>query len=252
MCLISVIIPTFNRAGPVCRALDSILRQSFSDFEVIVVNDGSTDDTLYWLNGYTDKRLKVVTTQNHGVAHARNTGAKLAQGEWLCFLDSDDVWRKHKLSEQIRYHSSHPDTLISHTEDMWLRQSERVNKPKKYWHRHGDLFYTSLCTCVISSSTVMLKKNLFFSFGGFDEDFEVCEDYDLWIKITKDHTVGFIHKILATKFGGHPDQLSHQFQFMNNYRRKALENILASHQLNDDQKQAIIHEIKNKSTKLKV
>ncbi len=243
---VSVIIPTFNRAAKVCRAVDSVLRQSFADLELIVVNDGSTDDTLYWLEGYIDPRLQILNTANKGVAHARNHGVKNSQSDWICFLDSDDLWHKHKLSEQIRLHTQHPELLISHTEDLWIRQSVRVNKPQKYLTREGDIFLPSLKLCLIAASTVMLKKSLFLEMGGFDESFPTCEDYDLWLKITSQHPVGFVKKILATKFGGHADQLSKKFPLMDRYRLKALENLAKTTNLQWTQKLALDVEIENK------
>jgi glycosyltransferase involved in cell wall biosynthesis len=137
---ISIIIPTHNRSGMLLRAVDSVFNQSFKDFELIIVDDGSTDHTEKWIKGYTDPRLKYFKTEHHGVAHARTFGVRQARADWICFLDSDDLWRRHKLSEQIRFHMAHPEILISQTDDLWIRKGKRVNKMKKHEFREGNLF----------------------------------------------------------------------------------------------------------------
>lgn len=244
--LVSVIIPTFNRLGKVQRAVDSVLRQSFSDLELIVVDDGSTDGTYDWLSYYTDPRFLVLKVEHGGVAHARNAGVRKAKGEWLCFLDSDDVWHRHKLSEQVRFHMQQPDILISQTDDIWIRNSKRVNKMKKHEIREGSIFYDSLRLCLICCSSVMLQKKMFENVGGFDESLPTCEDYDLWIRILLHHKVGFVPKKLVTKFGGHEDQLSKRFEMMDVYRIQSLTKILSQCFLSDMQKRQIEEEIEYK------
>lgn len=246
MTLISVIIPTYNRAGPVCRAIDSVLRQSFKDFELIVIDDGSTDDTAFWLKTYSDPRLKIITTENRGVSHARNCGAKEAQGEWLCFLDSDDLWRRHKLSEQVHFHAQNRNVLISQTEDIWIRHSERINKMKKHLTREGDIFKESLKLCLITPSSVMIHKNLFWQMDGFDEALPTCEDYDLWLRVTAKHQIGFLPKTLVTKFGGHDDQLSKKYPIMDKYRLFALEKLQSNAALSDEQRTWVAQEMAEK------
>ena len=233
--MISIIIPTCNRLGPVLRAVDSVLNQSFREFELIVVDDGSEDKTLEFLSRYDDFRLRIFSVPHGGVAKARNFGASQARYDWLCFLDSDDVWRRHKLSEQIRYHSTYPDCVISQTDDMWIRKSVRVNKMKKNLVGEGDIFAPSLKLCLIGCSCVMIKKSVFDAAGGFDESLETCEDYDLWLRLTCRYPVGFVAKPLVTKFGGHADQLSKKFPMMDRYRVFALEKLLRSGLLNEDQ-----------------
>ena len=243
---LSIIIPTHNRLGMVLRAVDSVLNQSFKDFELLVVDDGSTDSTDFFLKHINDPRLHYFKTSHRGVAHARNFGVKHSQHEWICFLDSDDVWRRHKLSEQIRFHITRPEVLISQTDDMWVRQGKRVNKMSKHTFRKGDLFQQSLGLCLICCSSVMIKKSLFDEMGGFDETLPTCEDYDLWLRITARHEVGFVRKPLVTKFGGHPDQLSKKFLIMDQYRVLSLEKILRSGILTPQQEQWAHEELVHK------
>lgn len=245
--LVSVIIPTFNRAGPVQRAIDSVLRQSYKNFELLVVDDGSTDDTAFWLSKIQDPRFRYMQSTNLGVSHARNLGVKNAKADWICFLDSDDLWRRHKLSEQLRFHDKHRDILISQTEDMWLKNSSRLNKMKKHLTREGDIFKESLKLCLISPSSVMLHKPLFWECGGFDETLPACEDYDLWLKITAKHKIGFVKKTLVTKFGGHSDQLSKKYDAMDRFRLQSLQNLLKTQNLSPVQIDSIEEEIRRKS-----
>ena len=181
--LVSIIIPTHNRQAMVMRAIDSVLNQSYKEFELIVVDDGSTDHTAAYLEIYKDPRLQIVRQENQGVAAARNHGVKLAKSDWICFLYSDDVWRRHKLSEQLRFHASHRDTLFSQTDDIWIRDGRRVNKKKVHGIREGDIFADSLRLCLVCCSSVMVNKALFWQVGGFDESLQTCEDYDLWLRL---------------------------------------------------------------------
>lgn len=246
--LVSVIIPTHNRSGKVFRALDSVLRQSFQDFEVIVVDDGSTDDTSFWMSFYSDSKLKYIQQQNKGVAAARNLGVQKAEGQWICFLDSDDVWHRHKLSEQVRFHDQNRGCLFSQTDDIWIRNSVRVNKMKKHDVREGDIFKESLKMCLVCCSSVMVQKKLFQDVGGFDESLRTCEDYDLWLRLLVDHPVGFVNKRLVSKFGGHEDQLSKKYEAMDRYRLLALKKILGVSELKQNQKKWVEEEIQIKES----
>lgn len=241
--LVSIIIPTYNRAGKLLRAVDSVLRQSYKDIELIVIDDGSTDQTSFWVERYKDPRIKYYKIANSGVARARNYGVKKAKAEWVCFLDSDDLWRRHKLSEQLRFHDQHRDILISQTDDVWIRSSKRVNKKKKHQIREGRIFEDSLRLCLICCSSVMIKKKLFNDLGGFDEGLVTCEDYDLWLRVLANNPVGFVKKELVTKFGGHEDQLSKKYPMMDKYRVYALEKLLKSEILNTRQMDMIHKEI---------
>lgn len=232
---VSIVIPTFNRAALVLRAIDSVLNQSYKNFEVLVIDDGSTDTTESFIKKINDPRLTYFKTRNHGVAHARNFGVKQSQTDWVCFLDSDDVWRRHKLSEQIRFHNQNHDVLISQTDDVWVRHGKRVNKMKKHGAREGAIFRESLKLCLVCASSVMVKKKLFLEAKGFDESLPTCEDYDLWLRILTHHNIGFIPKKLVTKFGGHEDQLSKKYPIMDQYRIISLEKILQSGLLNAEQ-----------------
>ena len=223
----SVIIPTYNRWPLVVEAVDSVLAQSFQDIEIIVVDDGSTDGTTNRLAKF-DGRLRLFTTTRRGVAAARNFGVSQAQGCYVAFLDSDDLWLPGKLQTQIAFLDRHPEIQICQTDEIWVRNGVRVNPKAMHRKPSGDIFVRSLDLCLISPSAVMMTRELFQRIGGFDESFPVCEDYDLWLRVTSVYSVPLIPEALVVKRGGHADQLSRSLWGMDRYRVLALQKILRS------------------------
>jgi glycosyltransferase involved in cell wall biosynthesis len=223
----SVIIPTYNRWPLVAEAVDSVLAQSFQDIEIIVVDDGSTDGTTNRLAKF-DGRLRLFTTTGRGVAAARNFGVSQAQGCYVAFLDSDDLWLPGKVETQIAFLDRHPEIQICQTDEIWVRNGVRVNPKAMHRKPSGDIFVRSLDLCLISPSAVMMTRELFQRIGGFDESFPVCEDYDLWLRVTSVYSVPLIPEALVVKRGGHADQLSRSLWGMDRYRVLALQKILRS------------------------
>ena len=223
--LVSVIIPTYNRWPLVREAIESVLAQRFRDFELIVVDDGSTDGTVGELGSFGGS-LRLVRQQRKGVAAARNAGVRLARGRYIAFLDSDDLWLSKKLAIQTAFMEQNTDFEISQTEEIWLRRGVRVNRKEKHRKASGDIFRRSLDLCLVSPSAVMMTKALFERLGGFDDAFPVCEDYDLWLRIGVERGVALIPTALVVKRGGHPDQLSRSMWGMDRYRIVALQKLL--------------------------
>ena len=234
---ISVIIPTYNRAHILPRALDSVLAQTQLPIEIIVVNDGSTDGTKSVLSNYSG--LKIIDQEHSGVSVARNIGLEHTNGEWIAFLDSDDEWLPEKLEQQWAA-ICNDDKLICHTEEIWIRNGQRVNPMKKHQKFGGMIYERCLPLCVISPSSVMIHKSIFEVVGVFDESLEVCEDYDLWLRICSKYSTLFISEPLIVKYGGHEDQLSRKYWGMDRFRVQALEKMLDSEELNEDQRRATI------------
>jgi glycosyltransferase involved in cell wall biosynthesis len=204
-----------------------VLAQSFQDIEIIVVDDGSTDGTTNRLAKF-DGRLRLFTTTGRGVAAARNFGVSQAQGCYVAFLDSDDFWLPGKLETQIAFLDRHPEIQICQTDEIWVRNGVRVNPKAMHRKPSGDIFVRSLDLCLISPSAVMMTRELFQRIGGFDESFPVCEDYDLWLRVTSVYSVPLIPEALVVKRGGHADQLSRSLWGMDRYRVLALQKILRS------------------------
>ena len=222
---VSVVIPTYNRWPMVGEAVDSVLAQTVSDFELIVVDDGSTDETPRRLPDY-GARLTVVTQSRRGVAAARNLGARRASGTYLAFLDSDDLWHPRKLGRQLDFMEHNPEVGICQTDEIWIRNGVRVNPRNRHRKPSGDIFRASLELCLMSPSAVMMRRELFERAGGFDESLAVCEDYDLWLRISKDTPVPLIPEALVTRRGGHADQLSRSTWGFDRFRVTSIANLL--------------------------
>ena len=230
---ISVIIPTFNRIRLVARAIDSVLKQSLNPYEIIVVDDGSDDGTSEMIqNKY--KSIKLIQQQNNGVSAARNNGIKHAKGDWIGLLDSDDEWTEKKLENQVDRLIKTPEYDFCHTNEIWIRNGVRVNQRKKHEKYGGYIFDKCLDICRISPSSVLFRKNILDHVGWFDDQLPVCEDYDLWLRITAEYRILFIDDPLIIKYGGHDDQLSHGVEGIEFFRIKSLENLLERSELSTD------------------
>lgn len=239
---VSVIIPTFNRKSWLEKAVDSVLCQTFTDFELIVVDDGSTDDTRS-LFKTAQTRVSYLYQQNQGVASARNAGIRAAQSQWIAFLDSDDAWLPEKLEKQMDFHRENSRFKISQTQEIWIRNGRRVNPMNKHKKLSGWIFEPSLPLCLISPSSVILAREVFERAGLFDESFTVCEDYEFWLRCTVLYEVGLVSEALAVKHGGHPDQLSRRFWGMDKFRILAMEKMLDSGLLTAGQRAACVREL---------
>ncbi len=224
---ISVIIPTFNRAATIERAIGSAIGQSLPPTEIIVVDDGSVDSTPTLVNQRFPSCI-YLKQENRGVSSARNLGISAAKGKWIALLDSDDEWLEGKLQNQLLYLQSQPDCRICHTEEIWIRNGTRINQMKKHTKRGGRIFQHCLPLCVISPSSVLIHRTLFEEIGLFDESLPACEDYDLWLRICAQHPVAFVPTPQIVKYGGHPDQLSRSVWGLDRFRVRALEKIILS------------------------
>lgn len=231
--LVSVILPTFNRAWTLRNAIDSVLSQDYALIELIVVDDGSSDNTQELLASYKNK-ITVLTQENKGVSAARNAGIKKSSGKFIALLDSDDAWEKKKISCQVDFFNRNPDALICQTEEIWIRNGKRVNPKNKHKKLSGMIFEPSLNLCLVSPSAVMMKRKLFDIKGFFDEAFTVCEDYDLWLRVSSTLPVFLIDKPYTIKRGGHKDQLS-GLHSQDKFRIRSLSELIASGNLTLDQ-----------------
>jgi glycosyltransferase involved in cell wall biosynthesis len=217
MPLFSVIIPSYNRFRRLCSAIDSVLSQSFRDFELIVVDDGSTDDTPVIQEKYGN-RIRYLRQQQQGVSSARNNGISHASSPYIALLDSDDIWLPEKLAAQVEFIRRHPGILIHQTDEIWIRNGKRVNPRNRHRKSGGYIFPQSLHLCLISPSAVVLHRDIFDRYGHFDEGLPVCEDYDLWLRTTWCEETGFIPEQHIIKHGGHGDQLSRSAWGMDRFR----------------------------------
>ena len=243
MTAVSVIIPTFNRAGKVARAISSVLYQTFTDYEIIVVDDGSTDGTLDSLDQFRHSIKYISHQENLGVSAARNTGIKASRSPFIAFLDSDDYWLPEKLAGQMNFFLQNKNAVACQTEEIWIRKGLRVNPRKKHVKPSGDIFEPSLKLCLVSPSAVMLKRSLLEKVGLFDEDLPACEDYDLWVRIACRYPVYLIKQQLVVREGGNKDQLSSHYMGMDRFRIKALVKLIKNNKLNEKQLKATMEEL---------
>jgi len=221
-----------------------VLAQDFTDFELIVVDDGSTDDTGQILDSYRQD-LVAVRQPNRGVSAARNRGIAAAGGGLIAFLDSDDLWLPRKLSSQIDFFNSNPDAVINQTEEIWIRNGVRVNPKTRHHKSSGMIFERSLGLCLVSPSAVMMKRSLFDEVGLFDENLPACEDYDLWLRLSWRYPVHLIEAPLIIKRGGHADQLS-KAPGLDKFRIQSLEKIIESGNLDENSCRAAIQTLRDK------
>lgn len=241
----SVIIPSFNREEQTIAAVNSVLKQTYKNFELIVIEDGSSSLGL--------ERVVLEAGQNYfgleenrGVSCARNFAVSKSSGEYLAFLDSDDLWLENKLERQRDYFIENPDCKIMQSDEIWIRNGVRVNPKKVHAKPEGDVFKKSLKLCCISPSAVVIRRDLFDEVGGFDEEMRVCEDYDLWLRISARERVGFLDEKLVVKYGGHADQLSRSVEAIDRFRVYSMRKLLGSGVLSDEQVQMVREEMEKK------
>ena len=244
---VSIIIPTYNRRDFLREAIRSVLEQSFRDFELIVVDDGSDDGTREMIQREFPGLLTYLYQENQGVSRARNRGLKLAQGEFVAFLDSDDLWLPRKLERQMAFMQSHPKAQICYTDEIWIRRGVRVNPKKKHAKYSGWIYPRCLPLCIISPSSALMRRGLLEEVGGFDEELPVCEDYDLWLRISARHPIHFLPEKLIVKRGGHQDQLSRRWG-NDIWRVKALLKMLKDPSLRPDWRRMTVEELHRKGS----
>ena len=195
---ISVIIPTYNRASLIERAIRSVLEQTYKPFEIIVVDDGSTDNTREVVESIGDPTVKYCYKENGGAGSARNYGAKQAQGDWLAFHDSDDVWRPDKLKAQTEYAKKHPEfNLIYSKYEMHFYDGSTAIIPfgEDIELLEGNIQHILLVKNSIGTPTVLVKKQAFFEIGGFDENLRCIEDWNFVIRFAERNSIGFVNEV---------------------------------------------------------
>jgi glycosyltransferase involved in cell wall biosynthesis len=243
---VSVIIPTFDRAAVLPRAIDSALAQAGPALEVLVADDGSGDDTLAMLERYADEpRVRVLRLPHGGVCRARNAAVAEARAALLAFLDSDDEWLPGKLSAQCAMLRG-SGLSICQTGEIWIRNGVRVNPPAHYVKRAGDLFDLSLRHCMITPSSTVMTRELYLQAGGFDPDFPACEDFEFWLRIVPSHQVGLLPEPYMVRYGGHADQLSMRYPAQDRFRIRAIALLLERNDITPDRRRLALEALEEK------
>ncbi len=246
MPLVTAVIPTFNRAWCLADAVTSVIDQKYPAMEIIVVDDGSTDNTCQVLEPYMDS-ITLLHQENTGVSAARNLGIRQSNGDFVAFLDSDDRWTPDKMEYQVNFFQHHPEAMICQTEEIWIRNGKRVNPKFKHKKPWGMIFEPSLELCLVSPSAVMMRREFFQIKGCFDETLPACEDYDLWLRTATDMPIYLVDHPCTIKQGGHSDQLSSAHS-LDRYRIQSMEGLLRSGNLSPDQQRATLFVLRKKYT----
>jgi glycosyltransferase involved in cell wall biosynthesis len=245
--LVSVVIPVRDRAAMVLRAVNSVLAQTHAALEVVVVDDGSTDDTAARLAGIADDRVRLLShAVGRGVSAARNTGLAAARGAYLALLDSDDVWLPRKIERQLAFMRGR-GLAISQTQEIWMRGGRRVNPGMIHQKPDGFFFEQALSRCLVSPSTVLFTRGFWEEMGGFDESLPACEDYDLWLRTLVRHPIGLLDEPLAVRHGGRADQLSASYVGQDLFRIRAMVKLLALPELSFRHRACTINELRRKA-----
>lgn len=193
---VSVIIPTYNRGKFIGAAIQSVLNQTFQDFEVVVVDDGSTDQTGDVVKAFASGKVKYVYQPNRGRSNARNHALGLAKGRYIAFLDSDDLYLPDKLALQVDYMDSHPEIGMIYTsayciDENGARMKDEYEATVSGWVYEHIAFFVPV---TITLPTAMVRKEVFDKVGGFDEAMERFEDTDMWRRISKHYQINALHE----------------------------------------------------------
>lgn len=237
---LSVIIPTYNRAPLLERAIASVLKQTVLPREIIIIDDGSDDQTrnvVKRIEDSSDVNLSYHIQKNRGPASAKNRGIEMSSTSFLAFLDSDDHWHKRKIEIQFRELVKNNQCRISHTREKWLRRGEHLNQKKIHLPPGGNIFSSCLKLCCVGMSTVMMNRSIFEDYGLFDETLRCCEDYDFWLRVSVNEDFLLIDVPLTVKEGGRDDQVSVIYRVgMDKYRIYSLSKLISQGNLNPEQK----------------
>jgi glycosyltransferase involved in cell wall biosynthesis len=219
---VSVVIPTFDRPDQTLAAVSSVLAQTFITYEILLIDDGSSDDYSFLkslLESYGHEYIKI---SHKGVSGARNEGIRRAKYDWISFLDSDDTWYPDKLMKQVQYCEIHPEAYMVQCLERWFRNGSEVAVPQHLRPASGSAFERALSLCCISPSAVLLHRNVFERVGFFDERMLVCEDYDYWIRALSVYEIHLIDEPLVQKYSGTHQQLSQSEEAIDRFRVYAL------------------------------
>ncbi len=197
---VSIVVPTYNRAATLRRAVDSVLKQTYQDFEVVVVDDGSTDETARVLGSVDDARVvRLRHAQNRGPGAARNTGIKSSRGEFIAFQDSDDEWLPQKLARQMSAIDRAPADIGAVYSRFWRQDGQsRIVMPRDFEAPlDGDIRRTLLRRNVVGTPVLMMRARCFSQAGLFDESLAMYEDWDLCLRVSRFYRFHFLEEPLA-------------------------------------------------------
>lgn len=211
---VSVVIPAYNTMKYLPKTLESVLRQTFIDFEVLIINDGSLDHIIEWASELTDRRVKLVSQENQGLPGARNTGIAHAQGEYIAFLDGDDLWEPTKLEKQVNCLDNQPKVGLVYTWSALIDEQDNPTGRIFVSHAEGDVWQQLFEADVIANgSSAMVRRCCFEKVGVFDCSLTSAEDLDMWLRVAAHYPFAVVKEPL-TLYRQHPDSMSKNYQRM--------------------------------------
>lgn len=250
---VSVIIPVYNRDYSLRDAIESVIIQSYKPSEIIVIDDGSFFNIEDILKNYKSHIKFIKLNNNKGVSSARNEGIKNATGDYIAFLDSDDIFLPKKIETQLKFMQDN-NFLISHTNEFWYKKDRYINQGKTNDRYGGDILDKILDKCRISPSSLMVHKSIFDNVGLFNEDLKVCEDYEFSMRVALKYNVGYLKNKLIIKRAVEENSLSASIKHIEYIRYNILNDFYNQNQdkLSINHNTAIKNEIKRKENIVKV
>jgi glycosyltransferase involved in cell wall biosynthesis len=194
---VSVVIPAYNAMAYLPAAVESVLRQTLVDSEVLIIDDGSVDHIVEWVSGLTDRRIRLISQVNQGLSAARNTGIVNAQGDYIAFLDADDLWAPTKLAKQVHCLDNHPSVGLVHTAMMFIDVQGTSTGRVMASDLAGDVWSRLVIRNAIACPSVMVRRECFDRVGLFDVNLHSIEDWDMWLRIAAEYPFAVIKEPLA-------------------------------------------------------
>ena len=196
--LISIITPTYNRSDYIAQAVQSVIDQTYGHFEHLIVDDGSTDNTNQVLAPFLeDDRIKYFRQENQGQSVARNLGLKYAKGDFICFLDSDNVWMPEKLGAQLAVFRESPEVDVVYGDNITINEAGEEISRKNMFRPSGFIAFQMLKDNCVSMNTAMARRRCFDEMGGMSGTRRVADDYDLWLRFSARYRFRYIPEFLA-------------------------------------------------------
>lgn len=201
---ISVIIPTYNRSKKLKASIESVLQQTYNKIELLVVDDGSEDDTEEMVRAIEDERLRYIKLDiNKGAGNARNEGVRRSQYSLIAFQDSDDLWRPEKLEHQMEYWQKRPDCVMIYCSYLAhvMKDGKIFKTPGEDWGElDGNIFHSLLKRNTVGAPTILMRKDCFFEVGGFDVMLRTLEDWDFALRVSERYTIGYLNEVLVDAY----------------------------------------------------
>lgn len=200
---VSIIIPTYNRSAKLKKSIESVLQQSYTNFELLIVDDASTDDTQAMVEAISDERIRYIKqTVNGGASAARNEGVRQADAPLIAFQDSDDIWKPEKLEKQMVYWQQHPEYAMVYCAYKKYIDGQEIVVPNANWRGslEGKLFSWLAQRNSIGAPTMLMKRECFLYAGGFDTDLRALEDWDFALRFSAKYAIGYVDEPLVDSY----------------------------------------------------